>query len=358
MAKFSNSKLTSMQAQAANRTIKAAKQLLKTEPEQDPAYFTVATASGDDTPVMVRLDKLIRDSRYQYDPATEQGREAQLKKWMDERGGYAPAEHGPLHVNKRPDGTFANMDGGGGAQMAVWAGLTHHLAIIHHYKTWQEEAAFFKRKNNNSRRVKPPHLFLTDAARGAEPQRSIMKLVNAASYSVERSKTSKGAILASSALLFVWYLDGTGAILELALMDMRNTVGDTKGVDGRLLVAIGIMRAIGAGKDQKRLRAVIQFEPRDAREPVAMGIKDLLHKARHNASVMITTRSPQSRDTNPYLVDILAGRYNYRKTKDQGKDSPRLNPSKAIELRANFDTPELIKRYGDTTLYKDVWTWQ
>jgi hypothetical protein len=328
----------------------------KNDPEPDPDYFAIAEGSAKDVPVMVQLDKLNKDLRYQYDPETEKGRIPQLEKWMKERGGYDPAEHGPFHVNKRPDGTLWNMDGGGGDWMARKAGLTQHLAIVHHLKTWEEEAAFFKRKNNNVRRVKPPHLFLTDAARGLEPERTIMKMVDAATYCIERTAENEGRVLAVTSLLFVWYLDGTGAILELALMDLRNTFGDEKSVDGRLLVALGVLRAIGAGKDQKRLRAVIQQDPRDAGKK---GIKQLLDESRQQASVLCTGRSPQSRDTNPYLVDLIATRFNYRKAKDAGKDSPRLDPvSKIGRLRANFETPELIERYGKNVLFKDVWIWK
>jgi hypothetical protein len=299
---------------------------------------------------------LNKDERYQYDPETEKGRTPQLEKWMNERGGYDPAEHGPFHVNKRPDGSLWNMDGGGGEWMARKAGLTQHLAIIHHLKTWEEEAAFFKRKNNNARRVKPPHLFLTDAARGLEPERTIIKMVEAAKYCIERTSDNAGRVIAVTSLLFVWYLDGTGAILELALMDMRNTFGDEKSVDGRLLVALGVLRAIGAGKDQKRLRAVVQQDPR---VPDKKGIKKLLDEARQQASVLITGRAPQSRDTNPYLVDLIATRYNYRKAKDAGKDSPRLDTGKIGRLlRDNFETPELIAKYGKNVLFKDVWTWK
>ena len=64
--------------------VAAARPKPEPEPEAKPEYFMVAENGGDGTPVMVRLDKLIRDARYQYNPETEQGRLAQLKKWMED----------------------------------------------------------------------------------------------------------------------------------------------------------------------------------------------------------------------------------------------------------------------------------
>jgi hypothetical protein len=349
--------LNKLQRAALARAAKVATRSNTPTPEPTPDYFKVVAHPGaDELPRYVRLDKLNLDLRYQYDPETEKGRTNQLNKWMMDRGGFDPTERGAIHVNIRPDGTHWNMDGGGGAQMATLAGLDRILAFIHHFKTWQEEAAFFHRKNNHTRRVKAPHLFLTAANSGAQPEKTIVKLVEAAGYQLERTVGSKGAIIAASALLFGWYLDGTGHNLELSLLDMRNTVGDEKGVDGRFLVSNCMMRALGA--EQKRLRTSLQYEPRETREPVKKSVEQTLHEARQNAQAVITSRSAQSRDTNPYLFRLHTARYNYRKGTTGGKSSLRIDPRNVALLRERFDTPELVARYGATTLYKDVWTWR
>ena len=63
----------------------------------------------------VSLAALNLDLRYQFDPETEPGRKGKLLNWMADNNGYDPNEHGPLFVNRRPDGSLWNMDGGGGA---------------------------------------------------------------------------------------------------------------------------------------------------------------------------------------------------------------------------------------------------
>lgn len=305
----------------------------------------------------VKLASLHIDPSYQYRPETEPGRIRQLEKWLEDRGGFDAVEAGAIHVNRRTKGSMFIIDGGGRVWMALRAGLEFIDAYVYEGLSWDEEKAAFIRKNKDRRSIRAPHLFRVEASSGIEPQASIVRIMDKIGYGLEREGGDGGrALFAPSGLLFAWYLDGTGHILEMTLYDLMHTVKHQKGVDARLLVTVAMLRFCGAGKDQRRLRHILLHDPQQKDADVA--INQTFVQARALATPFITSRTVQSRDLNPFLFRLLAARFNYNKSRSESVKAIRLVVADAKNALFRFEDPELEMEWGKKTLYKDVWSWQ
>jgi mannose-6-phosphate isomerase-like protein (cupin superfamily) len=305
--------------------------------------------------VRVKLVALHLDDSYQFRPETEPGRIKQLETWLKERGGFDPIEAGPIHINHRSNDRYFVIDGGGRMWMALRAGLDSIEAYVYEGLDWAEEKAFFIRKNRDKRTIRVPHLFGVAASSGTEPQATIVKYLKEAKYGLERKKGDGGrALFAPTSLLHVFYLDGTGDILRKSLLDLRAAVGDQKGVDGRLLVVIGMMRFCGASRDQKRLREVLTHDTVERGNPT-VSLADTFNAARSLTNGVITSRSVQSRDLNPFVFKLLAARFNHSLPMNGGF---RIVPNDVLKAQEMFAAPETVARWGEKTLYKDTWSWK
>lgn len=308
--------------------------------EETMAIFPVE-GGKEITTTLVPVNELQIDERYQFHPEKEDGRISALNRWLMKHGGYSPALAGAIHVSRRKDGSMYVVDGYG----RVWMGtkmasdpITHIPAVIHtNLRTWKDEAQLFIELNRHKRTIKAPHLFVVAAHAGHEPEATILEMVLEAGYAVERLTHKKGRVLAPSSLIFAYTLGKE--VLRLTLFDLRHTWGDQKGVDGRHLVALSAVRASNPHVDRERLRKIL--------DPKSWPAKDASSQARAEAQVIITTRSPQSRDTNPYLARAIIKRYNHGLGKKKGtKGLKRLDP-RALDA--------LESRFSDEALHKDVW---
>lgn len=300
----------------------------------------------------VPLAKIHVDESYQYRPEREPGRIARLEKWLELKGGFDPAEAGPIHVNVRSDGNIFVMDGGGRCWMAQRAGLKEIDAVKYKGLSHDQEKAFFLRKNKQKRSITIPHLFEVAAMAGHEPERSILDLVHEAGYGVERKRGDKRqAIFGPSSLYHVWHLDGTGDILRATLFDLRNTHGDIAGVDGRILVTVAMVRfTAGSRLDQARLRKILKSNPQDNEVPISL--QELYHQARQDAMVYIRSRAIQSRDIIPALTTLLLRRYNYRLRK-----AAEINPRNIWKAQKALEAAAVQEKKPSHSFYKDTFSW-
>jgi hypothetical protein len=308
----------------------------------------------------IPIDKLNLDPSYQYLPTQEFHRLNQLKNWLEEAGGFSTFLAGAIHVHEREDGTLWTLDGGGRSWMAADKGVAHVAGFVSKGLTREQEAKAFIYLNKNVRIIRAPHIFLSAAGSGVEPNATIARFVEQAGYAIERTAINKkSAIIGTGALMFVHQLGEE--ILELSLMDLRHTWGDTGGlvinaegkavveegkhvnikaklIDGRALIAQAVCRAAGGSKfKQKRFR--------EALLPAAKNFHSMAALARQNAATYVTTRTPQSRDSAPEIAKLVISTFN-------------SHLERSGEKRISWDDAKALKsRFEDDDQYQDVWNW-